>query len=627
MLIDRIWAEQPGKYFFLSTKSATGKFTDHAFSKSGDDDSLAFREMPQFLKDNSDKNIYFCAHGFNKPRRQKTYAEMPHLLWADLDEADPKSIKIKPTIAIESSPGRYVGLWFTDQPVTEELNRRMSYLVGADNSGWDVTQVLRVPGTTNYKYHAMPKVRMLWTDGPSYQVRRLEKELPHLDDGVGRDEESDAATLFKKHQRKMPQWLRRELLNGKPIDGKRSEVFWKLSQTLVEMGLPEDEIFTLIQASPWNKFAGRRNEDVQLQREIDKSINKRMKSTRPSDDGDGEKDHHRLIFRSMDEVEEEDIDWVWYPYMALGELSILEGDPGLGKSYLMQIISRMLCDGKRLPVQDPDKSVKPVCGKVLYFDIENSAGSVTKKRLTANGLINQENFVQCEEPFSIDDEDALDEIYEYVERVRPTLIVFDTLNTYLGGVDAFKGHDVAVTFGRFRELAKRFNCAVVVLRHLTKSTKERALYRGQGAIQLSGLARIVMTVGVSPEDADTRVMAVTKINVAKPPKALTFTIESLPHKGGDKDRSRFVWGDFVDLTADDIVAAPPKQASSDRDDAKAFLQASLADGPVEVNKLEKMAESRAINRRTLQRAADDLGVIKKTSGFGKDKRSNWHLPD
>jgi len=306
---------------------------------------------------------------------------------------------------------------------------------------------------------------------------------------------------------------------------------------------------------------------------------------------------------------------------------ILEGDPGLGKSYLMQKISAMICDGKRLPSPDKDDDRPITRGKVLYFDIENSAGTVTKKRLASNGLVNEKNFIQCEEPFSIDDEDALDEVYAYIERTRPEVVVFDTLNTYLGGADAFKGHEVAVTFGRFREIAKRFGCCVVVLRHLTKSTKERALYRGQGAIQLAGLARIVMTVGVSPEDADVRVLAVTKINVARMPKALTFTIESLPQKGTDKDRSRFVWGEFVDLTADDIVAAPPKAASTDRAEAMEFLEATLADGAVEANKLEKMAESRAISRRTLQRAADELGIVKKTSGFGKDKRSHWSLPD
>src|SRR5690606_1870011 len=102
-------------------------------------------------------------HGFTKPERNKNFAAIPKLLWADLDEADPRTCAIKPTIAIESSPGRFAGLWLVDAPMTEEINRRLTYFLGADKSGWDLTQVLRVPGTNNYKYNSNPRVRILWT--------------------------------------------------------------------------------------------------------------------------------------------------------------------------------------------------------------------------------------------------------------------------------------------------------------------------------------------------------------------------------------------------------------------------------------------------------------------------------
>lgn len=632
MLIDRVWAEQPGRYFCLSTKNAAKTFKTYYFSARGSGtDVMSFREIPAFLKEHSDCDIYFCPHGFNKPTRRKEFAVMPNLLWADLDEADPRTIKYKPTIAIESSPGRFVGLWFTDKPISEELNQRLSYAVGADNSGWDLTQVLRVPSTTNYKYHSMPRVRILWTDGPSYKVSTLDRDLPELEGSSYSGELGDAPKLFKKYERKLPHWLRRELISGKPTEGKRSEMLWKITQTLIECGVPSDDVFVMIKASPWNKFAGRRSEDVQLQREIDKSLNKRFVNKRKptdndEDDAEGEPEF-RLIFKRMSEVEEEEIDWLWYPYLALGELTILEGDPGIGKSFVMQRIAQMVCDGMDLPNPYPAEEREAIKGQVVYFDMENSSGTVTKPRLTNSGLKNYDSFIQCEEPFSIDNEEAWDEICNYLEQERPKLIVFDTLNTYLGGADAFKGHEVASTFARFRELAKRYNCAVCVLRHLTKSSKERALYRGQGSIQLAGLARIVMTVGAMPEDPDIRVLAITKINVAPAPKALTFTLDSVHSKKGGHGQSKVVWGEYVDLTADDIVAAPTKGPNSSGEDAKDFLKASLADGQVEAVKLEKMAESRGISLRTLQRAADGLGVTKKSVGFGKNKRSFWSLPD
>lgn len=626
MIIDRIWKQQAdGQYFFFCTKSASDKFEQHAIRRKD------WASIPSFLEKHSDKDIWFCPHGFDSAERKKPFAVLPRLLWSDLDEVDPRTLKYKPTVAFESSPGRYVGLWFTDVPVTEELNRRMSYFVGADKSGWDLTQILRVPGTANYKYAAAPKVRILWTDGPTYRVRDLERNLPGDEESGGdAGEETDAAAVYKRWEKKLPAWCRRELMRGKPTAGKRSEMFWKLGQTLIESGVTMDDAAVLLKASPWNKFRDRRNEDDQIERELNKAVNKHMqankrvnKSAGKHEDDDEDRGERRLIFRSMDEVEEEEIHWIWYPWLAYGELIILEGDPGLGKSYVLQYVSRCIADGIKLPSEH--KGDKPIQGKVLYCDLENSAGTVTKKRLRLNGLENEKNFIQMEEPFSIADDDALDELLEYIERERPAMVVFDTLNNYLGAADAFKGHEVAQVFQRFRDIARRFHCAVVVLRHLTKSSKEKALYRGTGSIQFAGLARIVITVGRSPDDADMRVMAVTKINIAKPPRALEFEIKGLPDTVKERDRSRFEWGEFVDLSADDIVSVEPKKENTEKEDAIAYLEIQLEDGEVELTKLERMAEARGISLRTLHRAADDLGVKKKSKGFGKAKRAFWSI--
>lgn len=619
MLIDRLWAQQPGKFFCISTKSATGKWRDTFFPRK------RIKDIAEFIEENKDKDVYFCPHGFSEPRRLKIHAVLPKMLWADMDEADPRSIKIKPTIALESSPGRFVGLWMTDQTVTEALNRRLTYSMGNDPSGWDLTQVLRVPGTTNYKYQSLPRVRTLWIDGPDYALKSLEKQLPEDDEEESDSvEESDAAEVFKEYEKKMPHWLRKELINGKPTPGQRSEMIWKLQNTLIELGISRDEAFLLIKSSPWNKFRGRHNENEQLRRELDKIINKKMRNKKVDDEkpkGDG----YKFLMESMEDVEEENIDWIWYPYLAKGELTILEGDPGLGKSYLAQMVASHITDGRQLPSV---KKLDPVKGKVAYFDIENSAGSVTKKRLKENGCENMKNFFQDEQPFSIDDHERLEDVFDAIERLRPKLVVFDTLNTYIGKADTYKSSESTQAFGTFREIAKRFNCSVLVLRHLTKSTKERALYRGQGSIAFAGLARVVITVGVVPDDDDMRAFAITKINVTKPPKAMSFRIVALPDTVQSQDRSKFEWGEFLDMTSDDLISAPIKGGTSDKDDAGAFLKDVLADGEeVEFKRIEKMAEARSISTRTLQRAADELGIKKKSKGFGSKKISMWSLPN
>ena len=633
MIITRIWRDQPGKYFCISTKSRKGDWEDNFFKRS------QFKEVKTFLEDHRDKDLYFCPHGFSKARRLKQYAEIPKLLWADLDEADPRDMDVMPTVAWESSPGRFAAVWLIDNFMTESLNRRLTYAIGADHGGWDLTQVLRIPGTLNYKYESTPRVRLLWQDGPQHHSEEIEKKLPQ--ERKTTKTKSVAYQIYKKYEKNLSGFVRRELLKGKPTKGKRSEVLWKLTQELVEAGMTQDEAFEVLRDSPWNKFAGRRDADEQLRRELDKALKSHLQidsriivvddegesSTSPDDEDeeleDSDDESYQFLTKSMADVVEESIDWIWYPYIAKGELTILEGDPGLGKSYLAQMVAAAICDGKRLPSV---KRLPPVMGKVAYFDIENSAASVTKKRLTTNGLENQGNFYQDEEPFTVGDPDAVERMYKAIDKLRPTLVVFDTLNTYMGKTDSNSAAETQQYFKIFREVAKRYSCAVVVLRHLTKGGKEKAIYRGQGSIAFTGLARVVMTVGSSPDDPSTRVMCVTKINVTRPPKALTFTIEALPDTKDSQDRSMFHWGEFVDLNSEEILMAAPARTVNKEEEVERFIEEMLTDGPMEFNALRRAAEARSISTKTLYKWADKLGVVREVKGGGKGKKAMWSLP-
>jgi hypothetical protein len=620
MIIDHLWAQQPGKFFCLATKSASGKWQEHFFAR------RHIRRISAFMREHEDRDIYFCPHGFSEEKRRKEKAALPSILWADLDEVDPREIDIKPTIAIESSPGRFVGLWLTDKRVNEDLNRRLTYHLGADRGGWDVTQVLRVPGTRNYKYSTNPKVRLLWDDGPTYTIKQLEKLLPEPEEQDMGD--LDAQEVYRDYQKKLPPWVRRELLReDNPPSGKRSGMLWKLEHALLTAGMTEDEAFVVIKASKWNKFAGRHSEDEQLRRELQKVIDDRMNARANGRlvDEDEEEDPtvHKFLMRPLSEVEEENIDWIWFPYLAKGELTILEGDPGLGKSYMAQMVSGALIDGRPLPSVSPRKIP---AGRVAYFDIENSTGTVTKKRMSWNNVENTHNFFQDEHPFSVDDDETWDAMLDAIERLRPLLIVFDTINTYMGGADTYKASEVTQRLVKFKQLAARFNCSVLVLRHLTKGGKDKALYRGQGSIAFAGMARVVISMGVVPDSDDQLAIAVSKINVAKKPPALTFDIVETNAK---THASRFEWGDFIDLSAEQLVnSTPDKEKKVDQKaEAKSWLESELKDGPVEVDRLKRKAEAMSISERTLQRAASELNVERRTSGFGSRKCSTWELPD
>lgn len=618
LLQAKLWAKQPGNYFCISTKSLSGKWRDTWFKKSG------FGDLAEFISDNMDKDIYACPHGFSDRIRQKEFAVDPCLLYADLDAANPKDLEIRPTIAIESSPGRFVGYWVTDKPVTEQLNRRLSYSIGADISGWDRTQVLRVPNTRNYKYPAEPRVKILWTDGPTYETDRLEKIVPQLKSVRSEDVNEAAGRIFKRYENKLPRWVRKELIHGKPTIGKRSEVLWKLQNELLEAGMSRDEAFDLLWVSPWNKFKDRTNGVDQLWRELDKSLEQHFEGYAAPKNSDEDPSSFNPLARPISEVEEEEIDWLIPGWLARKELTIVEGDPGLGKSYMMQMIAGAICDGKRVP---SEQHYEPAQGRVAYFDTENTAGSVTKVRLEENGIVCQHNYYQEEQPFSIDDEERWQRVEEVLEDFRPTMIVFDTINIYIGGADTYRSSETQQALARFKMLGSHLNCAVVILRHLTKGNKDKALYAGQGSIAFTGVARIVLTVGTSPDDEETRVVACTKMNIGKKPRALTWRIDAMPDTLKRKNRSRFTWGEFVDLSSDEIIAAKPAK-NNDKESAMKWLAETLEGGKeVEVSRIEKMAEARAISRTTLNRAADAIGVVKDVSGFGKNKVSKWHLPE
>lgn len=611
LLIQQIWKKQPGKYFCISTKK-NNRWKDNWFSKD------QFEDLGDFIKDNLSGDVYFCPHGFTQKSRLKGYAVAPKLLYADLDAANPKECALKPTIALESSPGRFVGFWVVDEPIEEQLNRRLSYSIGADVSGWDFSQVLRVPNTKNYKYTNTPRVRILWNDGPTYEVKRLNRVIPRMKNVMGQELDDKAPAIFKKYEKKMPRWVRRELLNGKPQQGVRSEVIWKLQNELIEVGLSRDEVFELIWACPWNKFRDRRDGPDQLWRELDKALDQHFSGYRAKDKAesdDGDPFAFNPLGQSMADVVMRNINWIVPNMYARGEITIVEGDPGLGKSYFQQMVCAALVDGKAIP---NEVEYEPIKGRVAYFDTENTADTVTKLRLIENGCENLEDYRQEEHPFSIDDEEKWEKVEEALEKFKPDMIVFDTINIYIGSADTYKSSETQQALSLFKVLATRHDCSVVLLRHLTKGgAGSKALYRGQGSIAFTGVARIVATVGLSPEDPSIRVVAGTKNNIGPLFKSFTYRIVGLPDKGDVRNRSKLLWGEFVDLTADDILSVAPIK-NNNKDTALKWLTQTLQSGrPVEKAKVERMGAARGFKTTDIEQAVEQLGV-KKTQRGGRE---------
>jgi 3D (Asp-Asp-Asp) domain-containing protein len=232
-------------------------------------------------------DIYFCPLPFKETtKRKKDTVRGSKLLWSDLDNVTPEQIqKLEPTLLWESSPGSFQGLWaLSDVELSptgaEELNKKLTYFIGGDTSGWDLTQVLRVPGTINHKYEELPRVSP-FKQGKTYTQTEIENKLKDvvvdskkikLGTKVNIDgwDRLDPEGVYKKYENLM-NLTTRGLIKASPgliTTGHRSDNLWKMYMSLIEIGLGPQEIVCLAQASRWNKWKGQKSESESFSREM-----------------------------------------------------------------------------------------------------------------------------------------------------------------------------------------------------------------------------------------------------------------------------------------------------------------------------------------------------------------------
>lgn len=599
MLLTRIWGAQPGAYFCISTKDRDGEWHDEFFSRK------QFALVQAYIDEKKEEknDVYWCPHGFNKKRRLQRYAEMPKLLWADLDEVDPRGLgELKPSVAWESSPGRFACLWILDETLDEDTtNQKLTYHIGADHGGWDLTQVLRVPGTNNYKYPAAPRVRLLWQDGKSFTLDQIKRQLPKSKE---RPETGtpNVNAIFKKYRAHLTPWARRELLNGKPRRGTRSEVFWKLTNEILEAGADEKEAFEILWASPWNKFKDRRDGMKQLNREIEKVYGSKLdginpqqeyeeKADLPDEEDDGDETPESEILKSfLGIAEKETPRWVIYPYLARGHITSIEGDPEVGKSWFCLGMGAAISEGKKFVPTDgwEDSNER---GAVFYFDAENDIGNVAQRMEDSDMFTHVKNphdqapFFHVKMRVDFREEEAIDQIRDRIKATlklyknnkkydtKVSLILFDTFINFSGDTDTNKQSDVMNALGNLKTLAEEEDCPVAIIRHYGKTQHANSMHRGMGSTQFAATCRAMLGVHRHPDDPDTRVVTISKSSLASKSdlRALSYSLEPVFPGATDtalRDRTRMRWGKWLDLNDYEIVAAS-KDAPQKQKEAKA----------------------------------------------------------
>lgn len=323
------------------------------------------------------------------------------------------------------------------------------------------------------------------------------------------------------------------------------------------------------------------------------------------------------------DVQREEVQWLWKHRIPKGKLTLIDGDPSTGKSWLSLAIASALSRGFSLPGDDGPAEREPA--NVLLLTAEDGLADTIRPRLESmEADLSRVRVLKAirekngqERHLSLKNDLIL--IEGELAKTPYALIIIDPLNAYLGTeIDPNKDTALRAILTPLTQMAERYNVAILAIRHLTKSPRDRAIYRGLGTIGYTAAARVVHLVGVNPKKPQERVITCIKNNLALHPPAIAFEVT------GD---GCFYWKGETDVTAETLLGPEPSgEERGALGEAEAFLRVALLEGPRKVEDLKKEAKDAGIAPRTLERAKYSLGISSRKEG-GTGEPWTWGLPD
>jgi len=317
-----------------------------------------------------------------------------------------------------------------------------------------------------------------------------------------------------------------------------------------------------------------------------------------------------LVTRLLSDVEPEEIVWLWKRRFAAGKLSIVHGNPGVGKTWVALYILARVTRGRRFCDGAACKA-----GDALFVTAEDGIGDTIRPRLDLLGADTSRAHVLDlvringrEVALDLDRHlGALDVWLREHPRVR--VVAIDPLAAFLGRIDAHRNAEVRGLLGRVAALAEKRGVAVLAIDHLAKAPG-LAVHRGIGSVAFTAAPRAVWQVLEDPDDPGRRLMLPVKMNLAR--------VDGLAFRLTDEG---LVWEDGrVTLSADEAAAA--EAGDTPRNEAKAWLRDVLKRGPCPAKDIERQAKQDGICMRTLRYAKKEMGVISER----RNGMWSWSFP-
>lgn len=288
------------------------------------------------------------------------------------------------------------------------------------------------------------------------------------------------------------------------------------------------------------------------------------------------------------------VDWLWFPYIPFGKLTIIQGNPGEGKTYFAMRLAAACTNRKPLPGME---TLEPF--NIIYQTAEDGLGDTVKPRL-------MEADADLERVLVIDDRDtpltlADERIARAIRENNARLVIIDPVQAFLGAdVDMNRANEVRPIFRSLGDIAQATGCAIVLIGHLNKAAGTQSTYRGLGSIDITAAVRSLLFIGKLKDSPTTRVLIHEKSSLAPPGQSLAFSLG---------DEKGFEWIGAYDITADELLAGTDTaKTESKTAQARMLILELLANGKrMPSAELEKAVNERGISSRTMRTAKSRIG--------------------
>ena len=287
------------------------------------------------------------------------------------------------------------------------------------------------------------------------------------------------------------------------------------------------------------------------------------------------------------DIEQTSVEWLWFPYIPFGKLTIIQGNPGEGKTYFAMMLTAACTNRKLFPNME---DIEPF--NVIYQTAEDGMGDTIKPRLVEAGADLSRVMVidDSEEVLTLSD----DRIEKAVRQNHVRLVIIDPVQAFIGAdVDMNRANEVRPVFRKLGMIAEKTSCAIVLIGHLNKSSGTQSTYRGLGSIDIIAAVRSLIFIGKVRKDPTTRVLIHEKSSLAPPGETMAFKL-------GDEEGFR--WVGAYEISADELLDGKEGKATETKLERGAkLIQELLVDkNEISIRELDDKAKEQGISGRTMR---------------------------